>query len=193
MKLYTKTGDDGTTGLFNGSRVSKTHVRIEGYGTVDEVNACMGLVAAELERMSHTDISSDDLAPLVEMTTHLQSRLFDVGADLATPLGSSQEDRVRRIHSGDVEELEKWIDLFVDKTAPISTFVLPGGTEAAARMHLARTISRRAERCVIELAGEEQVPIVIVHWLNRLSDLLFAASRYVNQISNVADVPWKQG
>ena len=143
--------------------------------------------------MSDAGAEVEAITPLVEMTSHLQSRLFDVGADLATPVGSAQESKVRRIHAGDVEELENWIDLFVDKTAPISTFVLPGGTEAAARMHLARTISRRAERCVIELAGEEQVPVVIVHWLNRLSDLLFAASRYANQISGVADVPWKQG
>ena len=181
MKLYTRTGDDGTTGLFGGERVVKTHPRIEAYGTIDEVNACVGLAAtgAEDER-------------LAEILNTLQSLLFDVGADLATPADSPHADKVRRINVDDVATIEGWIDELADATPPIRTFVLPGGTEVAARLHLARTVARRGERAIIALMVETPIDAVLLHWVNRLSDLLFAAARYANHVAGVADVPWKQ-
>lgn len=181
MKLYTRTGDDGTTGLFGGERVVKTHPRIEAYGTVDEVNACVGLAATGAKD-----------ARLAEILTTLQSLLFDVGADLATPSDSQHADKVRRIDVTDVEKLEGWIDELTEATPPIRTFVLPGGTEVAARLHLARTVARRGERAIIVLMGESELDPVLLHWVNRLSDLLFAAARYANHVAGVPDVPWQQ-
>ena len=180
MKLYTKTGDDGTTGLFGGDRVSKDDGRIEAYGTVDETNALVGLAAT-----SATD------ARLEEVLQRIQARLFDVGADLATPVGSKHEDKIRRIDEKDVAELEQFIDEFVEKTPPIEVFVLPGGSELAARLHVARTVARRAERAIITLGAKEKVGEAIVHWINRLSDLLFAMARYANHSAGIDDVEWK--
>ena len=180
MKLYTKTGDDGTTGLFGGDRVSKDDGRIEAYGTVDETNALVGLAAA-----CTTD------ARLEEVLQKIQARLFDVGADLATPVGSKHEEKIRRIDEKDVVELEQFIDEFAEKTPPIEVFVLPGGSELAARLHVARTVARRAERAIITLGAKEKVGEAIVHWINRLSDLLFAMARYANHSAGVDDVEWK--
>lgn len=145
MKLYTRTGDDGTTGLFSGARVSKDHPRIEAYGTVDELNAVLGLVLAAcdrghaFERRTHEVISA------------LQSRLFDIGADLATPEGAKQQAKIHRIDDADVSEAEAWIDEMESANPPLRTFVMPAGTEVAARLHLARTVCRRAERAIISL------------------------------------------
>lgn len=178
MKLYTKTGDDGTTGLFGGDRVFKNDPRIEAYGTVDETNAAVGLAAAS----AHGRVA--------EVLAVLQARLFDVGADLATPRGSKHEDKVRRIDSADVLELERLIDEFADQTPAIKVFVLPGGTELAARLHVARTVSRRAERVIVEFNAIEAIGEPLVHWMNRLSDLLFAMARFANHDAGVHDVPW---
>jgi cob(I)alamin adenosyltransferase len=186
MKLYTTTGDDGTTGLFGGDRVAKTHPRIEAYGTVDEINACVGLAAAAISGVSASEARVHSMGRLEQMLTDVQSGLFDVGADLATPAGSKHEDKVRRIDAEDVSILERWIDEFADATPPIAVFVLPGGSELAARLHVARTVSRRAERAVVALGGSEE----IVKWLNRLSDLFFAAARYANHSAGLPDVPW---
>ncbi|MCH2162459.1 MAG: cob(I)yrinic acid a,c-diamide adenosyltransferase [Phycisphaerales bacterium] len=181
MKLYTRTGDDGTTGLFGGERVAKTHPRIEAYGTIDETNACIGLAA--------TGTQDEQLAGILAT---LQSMLFDVGADLATPVDSPHAAKVRRMSSADVETIEGWIDTLTDATPPISSFVLPGGTQAAAHLHLARTVARRGERAIIELASETAIDPVMIHLVNRLSDFLFAAARYANHVAGVPDVPWQQ-
>ena len=180
MKLYTRTGDDGTTGLFGGARVSKVHPRIEAYGTVDEVNACVGMAAVT--------VTDDRLKDLLHA---LQSLLFDVGADLATPTDSRYADKIRRIAEADVSQMEKWIDECEEATPPIETFILPGGTETAARLHMARTVARRAERALLLMMEEEKIDAVILQWINRLSDLLFAAARYANHSAGVPDVPWK--
>lgn len=184
MKLYTKTGDDGTTGLFGGQRVSKDHPRVEAYGTVDELNAAIGLAAAacDLRRSLH--------ARLLEIFAQLQSRLFDIGADLATPEGDKHEKKIQRIGEHHVEEAERWIDEIDDGNSPMKSFVMPGGTELASRLHVARTVCRRAERLMVGLSHAEPISAAAIVYVNRVSDLLFAMARRVNKDAGVADVPW---
>lgn len=187
MGLYTRTGDDGTTGLFGGERVGKDHPRVEAYGTVDELNAWLGLAAAGCDesRAMHTRFAA--------ILGSLQSRLFDLGADLATPANSKHRGKVAPITEGHVSELEALIDEIDGGNEPMHSFILPGGTEAAARLHLARTVCRRAERAVVTLnRGEPVTPAGLVY-LNRVSDLLFAMARRANRESGVADVPWRGG
>lgn len=184
MKLYTRSGDDGTTGLFGGRRVSKDNPRIEAYGTVDELNACVGLVCSACRRDNAYE------KRLLEIFAHVQSRLFDIGADLATPEDSKSAAKVLRIDEKFVAEIESWIDEIDGKNPPIRTFVMPGGTELASRLHLARTVCRRAERLMIRLGHSEPVTDGAIHWMNRLSDLLFAMARQANHVAGVADVPW---
>jgi cob(I)alamin adenosyltransferase len=184
MNLYTRTGDDGTTGLFGGDRVSKDHPRIAAFGSVDELNACVGLAVAACN-------TNDEYgSQLLRVLGELQTRLFDIGADLAAPMGSKHEDKIKRIDSDDVKQVEAWIDEIDAENEPMKRFVLPGGTELAARLHLARTVCRRAEREVIALARVEPVNEQLRIYLNRLSDLLFAMARRANKQAGVADVPW---
>jgi cob(I)alamin adenosyltransferase len=184
MKLYTRTGDDGTTGLFSGARVSKDHPRIEAYGTVDELNAVLGLVLSACERGHACE------RRLHEVVSALQSRLFDIGADLATPEGAKQQARIHRIDDADVAEAEGWIDEFDGANPPLRTFVMPAGTELAARLHLARTVCRRAERTIISLGSIEPVGEPLLRYMNRLSDLFFAMARRANHERGQPDVPW---
>ncbi len=184
MNLYTRTGDDGTTGLFGGDRVSKDDPRIAAFGSVDELNACVGLAAAACGSTNPFE------SRLLDTLSQLQSRLFDVGADLAAPVGSKHEDRITRIDSDDVKQVEAWIDEFDAKNEPMKSFVLPGGTELAARLHLARVVCRRAEREVVALARVGPVNEQLRVYLNRISDLLFALARRANKEAGVKDVPW---
>lgn len=186
MKLYTRSGDDGTTGLFGGGRVGKDHPRIEAYGTVDELNACLGLAAAACG-------GTDSERRFREILTAIQSRLFDIGADLATPQESPYRDRLPEVGPRHVEEMERWIDEVDGQVPPIRTFILPGGTELASRLHLARTICRRAERLIVAFGHAEPVGEDVVKFLNRTSDLLFAMARGANHAAGVADVPWVAG
>jgi len=193
MKLYTRTGDDGTTGLYGGGRVRKDHPRVEAYGDVDELNAAIGVARCALDVMmagGHKDASR-----VAQILATIQSRLFDLGADLATPLDSKHGDKAPRIAARDVETVESWIDEIDSRNASLTTFILPGGSEAAARLHLARTVCRRAERRVLTLMGEqsEQVNHETLRYLNRISDLLFAMARRANAIAGVADVEWRSG
>lgn len=184
MKLYTRTGDDGTTGLFGGQRVSKDHPRVAAYGTVDELNACIGLAAAVCN-------ANDELhRQFLNIFSELQSRLFDIGADLATPEGDKHEAKVLRISEEHVQEVEKWIDAIDAGNEKMKSFVLPGGSDLAARLHLARTVCRRAERMMITVGHSEPVSDGAVVYVNRVSDLLFAMARRANVHANVADVPW---
>lgn len=180
MKLYTRTGDDGSTGLFGGDRVRKDDARIEAYGAVDELNASLGLalVACENEHLRET------LVPI-------QSRLFDVGADLATPSGSKHESRVARLQEAQVAWLEAAIDDIDGRNDEIRSFVMPGGTELAARLHVARGVCRRAERAIVRLAANSEINAVTILFVNRLSDLLFACARFANKSAGVEDVPWQ--
>lgn len=180
-KLYTRTGDDGSTGLFGGDRVAKHAMRVEAYGHADETNATIGMAVSAC---------GDVDARLREILLALQSRLFDLGADLATPHDSPHADKVGRISPAMVEQAEGWIDEVDGDNAPMTSFVLPGGCELAARLHLARTVARRCERSLSELATQEQCNEHALVWVNRLGDLLFAMARAANRLHGIDDVPW---
>jgi cob(I)alamin adenosyltransferase len=184
MKLYTRSGDDGTTGLFGGGRVGKDHPRVEAYGTVDELNSCIGLAAAACDP-SHAVCRS-----ILAIFAELQSRLFDIGADLATPQGASHEAKILRVGEQHVAEAERWIDQIDGGNSAMKTFVMPGGTELAARLHLARTVCRRAERAMVHLSRTEAVNPQAIIYMNRISDLLFAMARRANKEAGAPDVPW---
>lgn len=179
-KIYTKTGDDGTTGLLSSHRVAKDHARIEAYGTVDELNSVLGVA-----RSNGLEVGLDAITALI------QEDLFVVGSALADPdpagpfHSAVQPDRVRKLESI-IDELEA-------ELPRLTVFILPGGTTAAAHLHLARTVCRRAERGLVALGRQpgEAVPEVLTVYLNRLSDLLFVMARAANQRSGVADNPWK--
>ncbi len=181
MKIYTRTGDEGDTGLFGGGRVPKSHIRVEAYGAVDELNAALGL---SVEAIADEEIR--------EWLGRIQQDLFSVGASLATPGAEDGSARgaippipVRRI-----QEMEGWIDLATEETPGLRGFIIPGGTRGAASLHLARTICRRAERAVVRLNHEERSDPNVVKYLNRLSDLLFALARLENCREGVPDVFW---
>jgi cob(I)alamin adenosyltransferase len=182
-RIYTKTGDDGTTALGTGERRPKYDLRIEAYGTVDETNAAIGVVR----------LHTRDMPDLDAMLGRIQNDLFDLGADLAVPEREGKAERLRVVTS-QVERLERDIDTLNDKLAPLTSFVLPGGTPAAAYLHVARTICRRAERVIVELAARpgEQVSAAGIQYMNRLSDFLFVASRTANG-NGAGDVLWVPG
>jgi len=190
-KIYTKTGDKGSTGLASGDRVAKHNIRIEAYGTVDETNAALGLAIIALEP------SQEKYENLKAMILRIQNDLFDLGADLATPeiLGAPKpEYPPLRITAEQVTRLENEIDQLNEELEPLRSFVLPGGTALAANLHLGRTISRRAERHMVELSETENeiVSSEALQYINRLSDLLFVISRYVND-KGKTDILWTPG
>lgn len=183
-KIYTKTGDDGTTALGSGERRPKHDLRIEAYGTVDETNSIVGLV-----RLHTADAMNEVDATL----SRIQNDLFDLGADLATPdTGADLGYEPLRITDAQVGAIERAIDALNKELAPLRSFVLPGGSAAAAHLHLARTVSRRAERLMTELAAREQVNPAALRYMNRLSDYFFVASRYLNG-KGEHDVLWVPG
>jgi cob(I)alamin adenosyltransferase len=177
MKIYTKTGDDGTTSLFGGGRVSKSSPRIECYGTVDELNSWLGVVLTQ-------ECSSEALGYL----TRIQNTLFVLGSDLATPTTAKVD--IQRIEESHSVELETWIDQLDAGLEPLTSFILPGGTPAAASLHVARTICRRAERLCVQIFQTEQISDAVIHYLNRLSDFLFMLARWENHVAGVKDTPW---
>jgi cob(I)alamin adenosyltransferase len=180
MKIYTKTGDDGTTGLIGGDRVRKDDARLDCYGTADELNAALGLVAV---------VAGDDLrGPLADV----QAELFVIGSYLAAPENDPAAQKyLPPLDEQMIGRLEMQIDAADARLPPLKTFILPGGTELAARLHLARTVCRRAERQVVGFAMDRPVHGVIVTYLNRLSDWLFTQARLANFRAGVEDVPWK--
>lgn len=178
MKIYTKTGDDGTTGLFGGARVRKASARVGAYGTVDELNAVVGVARA-------TGLDADTEAVLAAV----QVDLFTLGAELATVPGKEDKLKMRLLDDADAERLERAIDGAEASLEPLKSFVLPGGCAQAAALHHARTVCRRAEREVLGLDDGPLRPACVVY-LNRLSDLLFVLARRANQVAGVADVPW---
>ena len=184
MKIYTRTGDKGTTGLFGGQRVPKPHPRIDAYGCVDETNSFLGVVR------THTS-SHGKLHPLDEQLSHIQNDLFVLGADLATPMDSKAV--VPRIQAEQVTSLEKMIDALDADLPTLKHFILPGGSEAAAALHVARTVCRRAERMVVHLAELEQINEEGPVYLNRLSDLLFTMARWANHQLGIDEASWKAG
>jgi cob(I)alamin adenosyltransferase len=180
MKIYTKTGDGGETGLFRGPRVAKHDPRVEAYGNVDELNALLGVLLPEIQTPEIREIISS-----------LQQELFEVGADLATP-PQQQEDSSLRIPADLIENLEKSIDTFEEKLSPLQWFILPGGTRSAALLHYARTVCRRAERSVTFLKSHQEINPEVLRYLNRLSDLLFVLARVENQTAGTTEVAWKK-
>jgi cob(I)alamin adenosyltransferase len=183
MKIYTRTGDRGDTGLFGGGRVPKTHPRVEAYGDVDELNASIGFARA-IEPMPRVD----------EVLVPLQRDLFSIGALLATPDRDKMKSHLEkaRIDDSRVRELERAIDDGDDELETLKSFIMPGGTPKAAALHMARTVCRRAERRVIALqdGGDDEVPAIVVVYLNRLSDLLFTLARVANRRAGAGEVTW---
>ena len=183
-KIYTRTGDDGTTGLVDGSRVAKASSRIEAIGKVDEANSAIGLAAASLEPGAHADA-----------LFRIQNDMFDLGADLATPAPHADfapSEMVLRVTQEQVDWIEQAIDRLNESLEPLSSFVLPGGSEAAARTHVARASVRAGERAVTALAAEEPINPAAVAYINRLSDYLFVLARVLND-NGADDVKWVPG
>lgn len=186
MRIYTKSGDAGETSLIGGQRLPKDHLRIEAYGTVDELNSVLG-VCRFLDQQDAPSVFGTLLPAL-------QDDLFVIGSDLAAPQASELDaDRINymRIDPERIAWLESQIDPLEDLVGPFKYFVLPGGTMLAAQLHIARTVARRAERIVVALAREETVSDAVLIYLNRLSDLLFIMARAHNHHRGVADIPWK--
>ena len=179
-RIYTKTGDDGTTALFGGQRVTKDDLRIQSYGTVDELNAIVGIA-----------LTGSIRSPLREELNTIALDLFTLGADLATPLDPAPDYEIPRITAEHVAVLERQIDAHDEILSELKNFILPGGSFEAAHLHMARTVCRRAERLVVALARVEDIGEHVVAYLNRLSDYLFTAARRANHDLGVSDVPWR--
>jgi len=191
-RVYTRTGDDGATVLVGGQRVPKNSARVEAYGAVDEANAAIGMALVEASRPSGQGLIDRRIAGVLRA---VQNDLFDLGADLATPRGKDEQpDQSLRVADAQVEHVEGWIDEFNAGLADLTSFVLPGGTPLAASLHLARTVTRRAERRIVQLLAEEseQTPDAPLRYLNRLSDLLFVLGRVANENGRL-DVLWEPG
>jgi cob(I)alamin adenosyltransferase len=183
-RIYTRQGDDGTTALGSGERRPKHDLRVSAYGTTDELNAVLGVV--RLHTAAEPDVDA--------MLARIQNDLFDLGADLCVPQADSDARSRLRLASSQVERLEQEIDAMNAELQPLRSFVLPGGTPAAAHLHLARTVCRRAERLIVDLAGREgeAVTPAVIQYVNRLSDFLFVAARFMNQ-RGARDVLWEPG
>ena len=177
MKIYTKTGDDGNTGLQGNVRISKSHPRIMSYGTVDEANAALGIVLAN---------SLDE--DIVNILTEIQNDLFLVGADLSNP---NLNDVKNRVSLDKTQRLEQYIDKFESELPPLTNFILPGGETAAAQLHYVRTIVRRAETQVVQLSEKDEINSNCITYLNRLSDLFFVMGRLINKRKGTEDILWK--
>jgi cob(I)alamin adenosyltransferase len=181
MKIYTKTGDDGDTGLFGGGRVQKDDPRVEAYGDVDELNAALGVARA-----------ADPMPRIDEVLVPLQRDLFSIGALLATPDREKMQQHLTKanIDEGRISELERAIDECERELQPLRAFIIPGGTHKAAALHLARTVCRRAERRVVRLQRDVEIPQLVVIYLNRLSDLLFMLALVANVRAGNGEVTW---
>ncbi len=185
MKIYTKTGDRGETSLFTGERVKKSSLRVQAYGTVDELNSWLGLLCST--------ITEKDVRNVV---TQIQIELFDLGADLATPIQKIKNKRhkeVPRISQKQIRQLERWIDQYQEELPPIKNFILPGGAVTAAYIHIMRGVCRRAERDVVHLMEKEHVGRNVLIYLNRLSDLLFVLARVLNHRQHIQEPIWIPG
>ena len=180
-KIYTRTGDEGKTSLGDGARLPKSHPRVSAYGGIDEANSVIGVAILHID---HPEI--------VQLLRHIQNDLFDVGADLCRPEREGEEKPSLRITGEQVAWLENQIDRFNGELEPLTSFVLPGGSAASAQLHLARTVTRRAERDVVRLAAEQSVNPAVLRYVNRLSDLLFVLARFLNA-KGAKDIRWQPG
>jgi len=177
LKIYTKTGDDGNTGLQGNLRIAKSHPRIISYGTVDEANAALGMVLVN-------PLDED----IMEILTEIQNDLFLVGADLSNP---NLNDIKNRVSLDMIKKIEQTIDKFESELPPLTNFILPGGDIAAAQLHYVRTVVRRAETQVVQLSENDEINSNCIKYLNRLSDLFFVLGRLINKRKNRNDIPWK--
>lgn len=178
MKIYTKTGDRGETGLFKGPRVPKHDLRVDAYGHVDELNAVFGMLLPDIREPQVADLLAS-----------IQHELFEVGADLATP-PQEEGDSALRIPASMIARIEAAIDHFEDRLPELTNFILPGGGSGGSKLHFARTVCRRAERAVTRLQSEQPVNAEVLRYLNRLSDLLFVLARAENQHTGSPEIPW---
>lgn len=179
MKIYTKTGDSGTTSLFGGERVDKNSLRIEAYGEIDELNSLIGVILAEPE----------EVGPLTGRLLSVQSELFVLGSNLATP--KNVKIKIPKITKSYVRRLEKEIDNWEKELTPLRNFILPGGSKTGAKLHLARAVSRRAERLMVSFSRTEKIDENLLMYINRLSDWLFTLARYLNALDGKREVIWK--
>jgi cob(I)alamin adenosyltransferase len=192
-RIYTRTGDSGETGLFGGGRVRKDDLRVEAYGTIDELNAVLGVAR---EALASNGLTGEALTgegqprELDAFVVRVQHQLFNLGAELATPQPSAHGTNL--VSDADVAWLEHAIDGWEQELAPLRTFILPGGSPSAAHLHWARTVCRRAERLVVQLAASEPIRGEVIRYVNRLSDALFVAARTANRLARVSDVNWDQ-
>ena len=188
-RIYTRGGDAGQTSLGRGERVPKHDIRVEAYGTVDETNSVIGLARNAIQRTgNHPRLVEAD-----EMLSRIQNDLFDLGADLCTPEGKAKRDeQALRVVASQTERLEREIDAMNAELQPLKSFILPGGSEPASWLHLARTVARRTERCITHLAAEQAINPEAIKYINRLSDHLFVLSRRLND-NGAADVLWVPG
>lgn len=181
MKIYTRTGDAGQTGVIGG-RVDKDDVRVEAYGVVDELNSCLGLAISYMDAEIYGDVLKD--------LKQIQHELFDCGSDLAR---LKQGEKPFVVTAQMVERLEAWIDRYDEATSPLARFILPGGSQVSAALHVCRATCRRAERCIVALGKEQQMNEEVRRYMNRLSDLFFTLARVANAREGVADVEYVQG
>ncbi|MBP7173113.1 MAG: cob(I)yrinic acid a,c-diamide adenosyltransferase [Cloacibacterium sp.] len=184
MKIYTKTGDSGETSLYGGTRVSKANIRVESYGTIDELNSFIGVAKSLIENQE-----------IIHQLKKIQFDLFTLGSESATPtdklkLANGKSRLSLMIGNVEITELEQWMDNMEEKQDPLKFFILPGGGKAATSLHVARTVCRRAERCLITLNEIEGVRPELIQYLNRLSDYLFVLARYVSKLQNEAEEYW---
>lgn len=185
MKIYTRGGDQGETGLFGGRRVPKSHLRVDAYGTVDELSAALGMAVQA--------VADSEITRRIQI---VQQDLFRLGASLATPEPEEGEKRTRPetppLPAERIRQMEEWIDAATEETPALREFILPGGSQGAAALHLSRTICRRAERKTVLLGAHERIDPEVVRYLNRLSDLLFCLARLENHRAGIPDVPWRR-
>lgn len=186
MKIYTKTGDKGSTSLYGGQRVDKDSARIEAIGNIDELNTLIGVINSTIKKKT----ASKKLTKIQELLTKIQSDLFVCGGDIATPLDVHKNLKQVRIELADVEKLEKEIDFYSEQLEPMHSFILPGGSETGALLHQARSVCRRAERSVVYAMKHEEISGTCQIYLNRLSDLLFILARTVNKYNQIQEQPW---
>jgi cob(I)alamin adenosyltransferase len=181
FKIYTKTGDKGSTSLIGGVRVPKSHIRIDSYGTIDELNSCLGMVG---------DMSANN--EIQEALREIQDRLFTIGSELATSPDKEVKMKLPDLHEADITWLEAQIDKMNEVLPEMRSFILPGGNVASSTCHVARCICRRAERiCVAMQEHNEPIAPLIIPYLNRLSDYLFVLARYIGHINNAPEIPWR--
>src|SRR3989338_7554180 len=197
-KVYTKTGDSGTTSLFGGKRVDKNSARIRAYGEVDELNSLIGVIVSDLRHSgeqsdSRTDSGqarmTDQKLVINKKLLRIQTELFVLGANLATP--SDVKTKVPKITKRHIKRLEEEIDSWSDKLPKLRNFILPGGNKVGSKLHLARSVVRRAERAIVDLNRQEKINQNVLIYTNRLSDWLFVLARYVNKLENISETVWK--